>query len=69
MKDIQLVCQMKYVEFLLFICRLAHELYAGTKEGKELQLYEKIENLLDPLLATVRLKKIFSYTAKLREER
>lgn len=60
---------MKYVEFLLFICRLAHELYLGTREGKQLPLYEKIENVLDPLLSTVRLKKVFSYSAKLKEER
>lgn len=67
LKDPSLPNQMKYVEFLLFICRLSHELYVGTKEEDELQLYEKIENVLDPLLSTVSVKKVFSYTAKLEE--
>ena len=69
MKDIVLVRQMKYVEFLLFICRLAHEIYKGSREETEMPLYEKIENILDPLLSTVKLKKVFSYSAKLREEK
>jgi len=68
MKEPGMANQMKYVEFLQFICRLSHELYAGTKEEQELELHEKIENVLEPLLATANVKRIFSYTEQVRHD-
>lgn len=60
MKDPKMAKQMRYVEFLVFVARVAHEIYNGTKqEGMELQ--DKIESILDPLLETAGLVKIFSF--------
>ena len=31
MSDMSVLQQMKYIEFLVFICRVSHEVYLGTK--------------------------------------
>ena len=46
--------QMRYVEFIIFIGRLACELYLGSKE-EEMLLHIKIDRILNPLLATANL--------------
>lgn len=33
-KDLSLAYQMRYVEFVVFVARIAHQLYRGTKEEK-----------------------------------
>ena len=50
---------MRYVEFLVFISRVAHEIYIGTnKQHKGLHL--KIDAILKPLLNLVGEVKTFS---------
>lgn len=49
MSDMTVLQQMKYVEFLVFICRVAHEIFIGTKQ-EHLGLHLKIDEVLDPLL-------------------
>ena len=60
MSDMSVLQQMKYVEFLVFICRVAHEVYIGTKQ-EPIGLHLKIDAVLDPLLEYVGLKKLFSF--------
>lgn len=60
MSDMSVLQQMKYVEFLVFICRVAHEVYIGTKQ-EAIGLHLKIDAVLDPLLDYVGLKKLFSF--------
>jgi hypothetical protein len=50
LSDLTVMQQMKYVEFLVFICRVAHEIYLGTKQ-EDLGLHLKIDAVLDPFLS------------------
>lgn len=61
MKDLKMAKQMRYVEFLIFIARIAHEIYQNTKQ-EEMELADKIESILDPVLETASLVKIFSFS-------
>ena len=61
MKDLRMAKQMRYVEFLVFIARIAHEIYSSTKQ-ESMELADKIESILDPLLETASLVKIFSFS-------
>ena len=51
---------MSFVEFVVFICRICHEAYAGTPYHNE-KLYIKIDKLMDALLAPNRLAPHFSF--------
>jgi hypothetical protein len=51
---------MKYVEFIVMICRIAHELYVNTKQ-ESMELHEKIDSILEPLLNTALLEKVFTF--------
>ena len=51
---------MKFVEFLVFISRVAHEVYKGTRK-ESLLLHLKVDRVLAPILDTEGLTKIFSY--------
>ena len=42
---------MKLVEFLVFIARLAHEIFHGTKHDDK-PLHIKVDRILGPLLET-----------------
>ena len=42
---------MRYVEFIAMLGKLAHELYTGTKQ-EDLELYIKVDAILEPLLAS-----------------
>jgi len=53
-KNLTAAKQIRYVEFIIFIGRLAHELYLGSKE-EELPLHIKIDRILNPLLGTANL--------------
>jgi hypothetical protein len=52
MRNISSQLQMKHVEFLVFIARVAHEEYIGT-ESEKLGLHLKIDMVLKPLLGTI----------------
>ena len=52
--------QMKYVEFLVFLCRIAHEHYESTEHKHEL-LYLKLDHLLPSFLGTINLDCIFLF--------
>ena len=54
---------MKYVEFLCFISRIAY-LYFEDKKGSKWELNLKIDKLLDIILATEYMFKIFSNKAE-----
>ena len=45
---------MKYVEFLVLLCRVAHEHYEGGPYAKEL-LYLKLDHLMPAFLAYLHL--------------
>jgi len=55
---------MRYVEFLVFIGRLACEMYKNTKEERSLLLHQKIDTILDPLLDVMNSTKQFSFIKK-----
>ena len=65
MSDMTVLQQMKYVEFLVFICRVSHEIYIGTKQ-EDIGLHLKIDAVLDPLLSQIGMKKQFTF--KVEEE-
>jgi len=46
---------MKYVEFIVFIARVAHEVYKNTKQ-ENIGLHLKIDKILKPLLSTIYLE-------------
>lgn len=54
---------MKYVEFLVFLCRVSHEHYKGTVYEKEL-LYKKLDHLLPSMLAPLYLQPQFLFGEK-----
>ena len=63
LSDLSSMQQMRWVEFLVFISRFAHEIFKGTKkESKGLHL--KVDAVLGPLLDIVQLTKMF----ELKEE-
>lgn len=51
---------MKYVEFIVFIARIAHEVYLGTKQ-EGIGLHLKCDKVLKPLLEQVNAEQIFSF--------
>lgn len=55
--------QMKYVEFLVFLCRIAHEHYKDTVYAKEL-LYKKLDHLMPSMLAPLYLQPQFLFGEK-----
>ena len=57
-RDPMKVNQMKYVEFLVFLCRIAHEHYEGTPYKRE-ALYSKLDHLMDLFLSYVGIPSIF----------
>ena len=57
-RDPMKVNQMKYVEFLVFLCRIAHEHYEGTPNKRE-PLYVKLDHLMELLLSYVSIPPIF----------
>ena len=56
---------MKYVEFLVFIARVSHEVYLKGKE-EHIGLHLKIDNVLGKLLETQFIQKAFTF--KVEEE-
>ena len=52
--------QMKYVEWLVFLCRIAHEHYKGGPYEKEL-LYLKLDHLMPSILGYLNLLPLFLF--------
>lgn len=51
---------MKYIEFIVFIARLAYEVFKGTKQ-EGIGLHLKCDKVLPPLLDTINATIIFSF--------
>jgi hypothetical protein len=62
LSDMSALQQMKYVEFLVFISRVSHEVYMKTKQEHQ-GLHTKIDNVLTKLLETAFLTKTFTFKA------
>ena len=60
MSDLSVLQQMKYVEFIVFIARLAYEIYRDTKQ-EGIGLHLKCDKTLPPLLETVGATIVFSF--------
>lgn len=58
---------MKYVEFLVFLCRVVHEHYNGTDKAKEL-LYLKLDHLMPQILGYLNLQPLFLFNEKFKSE-
>ena len=54
LSDITTIFQMSFVEFLVFLCRVAHEVYIGTAE-EEQPLQVKLDAVLKKVLESVGL--------------
>ena len=59
--------QMKYVEFIVFLCRIAHEHYNKGPYEKEL-LYLKLDKLLPAFLSPLNLNPVFLFGEKFKAE-
>ena len=57
---------LRYVEFLVFICLISHEIYNKTKQ-EGLPLHEKIDAVLEPLFRTIDEYKKFTFSKKAEE--
>jgi hypothetical protein len=55
--------QMKYVEFIVFLCRIAHEHYKGGPYEKEF-LYLKLDHLMPAMLDYLNLQALFLFEEK-----
>ena len=51
---------MKYVEWLVFLCRIAHEHFKGGPYEKEL-LYLKLDHLMPSILGYLNLLPLFLF--------
>ena len=56
---------MKYVEFIVFLCRISHFHYQKTKYKDEL-LYLKLEHLLPRFLEQFSLNPVYLYGEKFK---
>ena len=58
--------QMKYVEFLVFLCRIAHEHYQNFKKGayQAEKLYKKLDRLMAAFLEAQHLAPTFLFGDK-----
>ena len=63
LSDLSSLQQMKYVEFLVFIARVSHEVYIKTKQ-EHLGLHLKIDAVLGKLLESQYLTKTFTFKAE-----
>lgn len=60
LSDTTTLLQMKFVEFLVFLCRAAHEVYIGTPEESQ-GLHLKLDAILKKVLASVGMVPTFSF--------
>ena len=54
---------MKFVEFIVFVCRIAHEHYNGSPYHNEL-LYLKLDHLMPSFLAYLSMSPAFLFGEK-----
>ena len=63
-----IICRkMKYVEFLVFLCRVSHEHYESTEHKAE-QLYKKLDHLLPKFLLYANLDPAYIFGDKFAAE-
>ena len=55
---------MKYVEFIVFICRVCHEHYVKRPDYRDELLHLKIDHLMPKLLEPNKLVPIFTFDEK-----
>lgn len=55
--------QMKYVEFLVFLCRVVFEHYANTIYAKEL-LYLKLDHMMPKIVGYLNVQPLFLFNEK-----
>lgn len=58
---------MKFVEFIVFLCRIAYEHYSKTNHHEEL-LYLKLDHLMPAYLAYSNLQPQFLFGEKFKSE-
>ena len=66
-RDLTRPNQMKYVEFIVFLCRISYEHYAKTEHTAEL-LYLKLDHLMPAFLAYLSLQPQFLFGEKFKSE-
>ena len=52
---------MNYVEFLVLISRVSHELYKTDPDKKDLDNHLKVDKVLDAILTTKNMAKIWGF--------
>lgn len=57
---------LRYVEFLVFICLISHQIYLKTKQ-QSLPLHEKVDAVLEPLFRAIDEYKRFTFAKKADE--
>jgi len=62
LSDLSIMQQMRYVEFLCFIARIAHQIYDGTKQESQ-GLHIKIDMIMTPLFDAFQQTKLFTFKA------
>ena len=67
MSDLSSLEQMKYVEFLVFISRVSHEIYK-THAKHYWGCHLKIDRILDAILATQNMTKMWGFKDEFKEE-
>ena len=67
MSDGQIAVKMKYVEFLVFLCRITFEHYESTPHKQE-AFYKKLDHMLPQFLGYVNLEPIFLFDEKFQSE-
>ena len=58
---------MKFVEFLVFLCRIAYEHYKGGPYDGE-QLYLKLDHLMSAFLSPLNLQPLFLFGEKFSKD-
>ena len=67
MKDSSICHQMRFVEFLVFLCRITNEHYMQSEHKDEL-LYKKLDHMLPVYLNHIGLSPTFQYDEKFKAE-
>jgi len=57
---------LRYVEFLVFICLISHQIHEKTKQA-DLPLHVKVDAVLEPLFRVIDEYKRFTFSKKAEE--
>ena len=67
LSNLEVMQKMIYIEFVCFLARLAHEVYAGTKQ-EDWGLHLKVDSILTPIFEEYGEQKIFSFAGEEGED-